>query len=166
MTFNIVTNYQINTIIKQNSKYYKINLGQSITMEDRSGDRILNKNDQFAFVYNHHYKASILKQGSIGDIDFYTDHLITDSIFRFYVDNEEFIYEFDYTSIKEKGIDFYLGNILKSSKESYSQIQKDKIEMQNIKRGNGKKVLTNPGAVRYEDLKAYMDEKNTSRLKK
>jgi hypothetical protein len=166
MTFNIVTNYQINTIIKQNSKYYKINLGQSITMEDRSGDRILNKNDQFAFVYNHHYKASILKQGSIGDIDFYTDHLITDSIFRFYVNNEEFIYEFDYTSIKEKGIDFYLGNILKSSKESYSQIQKDKIEMQNIKRGNGKKVLTNPGAVRYEDLKAYMDEKNTSRLKK
>ena len=135
-------------------------------MEDRSGDRILNKNDQFAFVYNHHYKASILKQGSIGDIDFYTDHLITDSIFRFYVNNEEFIYEFDYTSIKEKGIDFYLGNILKSSKESYSQIQKDKIEMQNIKRGNGKKVLTNPGAVRYEDLKAYMDEKNTSRLKK
>jgi hypothetical protein len=166
MTYNIVTNYQINTIIKQNSKYYKISLGQSITMEDRSGERILNKNDQFAFVYNHHYKASILKQGSIGDIDFYTDHLITDSVFRFYVNNEEFIYEFDYSSIKDSGIDFYLGKILKSSKEAYSQIQKDKLDLQNIKKGNAEKVFKNPGAVRYEDLKAYIEEKNTTRLKK
>ena len=67
MNYNIVTNYKINQFLKQNSKYYKVSLGQSITLEDRSGDRVTNTNDQFAFVYNHHYKATILKQGIIGN---------------------------------------------------------------------------------------------------
>jgi len=142
-------------------------LGQSITLEDRSGDRVQNKNDEFAFVYNYYYKSSIFKQGSIGDIVFYTDHLIMDNEFRFYIDREEFIYDLDRKMVMEKGIDSYLGYILKISKETYEEIMKnDETNMDNSKKGDAKKVINNPGSVRYEDLKAYLDKNNSERLKK
>jgi hypothetical protein len=136
-------------------------------MEDRSGERVMNKNDQFAFVYNHHYKSSILKQGIIGDIEFYTDHLISEKEFRLYIDREEFIYEFDQKSVTEKGIDAYLGHILKISKEDYQEIVLEKENStKKAKKGVADKVINNPGSVRYEDLQAYLNEKGSYRLKK
>lgn len=166
MNYNIVTSHNINQIIKLNSKYYKVDLGQSLTLEDRSGERVSNKNDQFAFVYGYYYKTSVLKQGIIGDITFYTDHLILDNKFRFYIDREEFIYDFDQRLIQEKGIDAYLGNILKISKESYDELKKNSEKpTNNQKKGNAEKVILNPGSVRYEDLQAYIEKNSTERLK-
>jgi hypothetical protein len=166
MTYNIVTNYTINQTIKQKSKYYKLNLGQSITLEDRSGERVINQTDEFAIVYNHFYKTSVLKQGVVGDITFYTDHLITDNLFRFYIDREEFIYEFDQIFIREKGVDAYLGHALKVSKESYDEMMKDKQSNKQPKKGNADKIVKNPGSVRYEDLQAYIEKSQSERLKK
>lgn len=167
MGYNIVTSYSINQFIKLNSKYYKLDLGQSITVEDRSGERVSNKNDQFAFVYNHYYKTSVLKQGKVGDIVFYTDHLIFDNKFRLYIDREEFVYDFDEVLVRQKGIDAYLGNILKKSKESYEDISNNSEESpKNKKKGNPDKVISNPGSVRYEDLQAFIEKNNTERLKK
>jgi hypothetical protein len=166
MNLNIVTSYNINQLIKLNSKYYKVDLGQSITLEDRSGERTSNTNDKFAFVYSHHYKTSILKQGKVGDITFYTDHLIIDDKFRFYIDREEFIYDFDLNMIQQKGIDAYLGNILKLSKESYEELINNEIDDARNKKGNADKVVMNPGSVRYEDLQAYIEKNKSERLKK
>lgn len=161
MTYNIVTNFKINSFIKQSSKYYKVNLGQSITMEDRSGERVLNVKDQFAFVYNHHYKSSILKQGSVGDIDFYTDHLIQDDKFRFFVNNEEFIYDYDYIMVNQKGIDAYLGHILNQSVECYKELKnQEQTNSKNVNFEKSQNVLKNPGSYRYQDLENLLRNKN------
>jgi hypothetical protein len=126
MTYNIVTNFEINQFLKQYSKYYKVDLGQSITMESRSGDRVLNKNDQFAFVYNTYYKAHIVRQGKIGDIIFYTDYRIKEDVVALYIDNEEFMHSFDSAMVREKGVDAYLGHILKISNDEYAKILESK----------------------------------------
>jgi hypothetical protein len=166
MEYNIVTNYKINQFLKNNSKYYKVNLGQSLTFEDRSGERVLNKKDPFSFVYNTFYKAQIMRQGSIGDITFYTDNDIREDVLALYIDNEEFVHQYDERFIKEKGVDAFLGNVLKISKEEFEAISKQKSDEENItKTGNSEKVLQNPGSVTYADLKAYMEEKNAQRLK-
>ena len=165
MNYNIVTNYKINQFLKQNSKYYKVSLGQSITLEDRSGDRVANTNDQFAFVYNHHYKATILKQGIIGNITFYTDHGIYDDDLALYIDREEFVHKFDERFVREKGVDAYLGHILKTSQEEFDELNKEQMDLNLEKVGNAEKVLTNPGSVRFEDLKAWAEKKNQERLK-
>jgi len=167
MKYNIVTNSQINQFIRQNSKYYKVDLGQSITLEDRSGDRVKNINDKFAYVYNHHYRSSILKQGHIGDIVFYTDHLITEDILRFYIDREEFVYEFNQKTMNLLGVDGFLGDILKTSEMSYNEIAgTPSDEDENFqKKSVFEKVLNNPGVVRYEDLQAYFGENYRRNIK-
>lgn len=168
MKYNIVTNYRINQIIKQSSKYYKVHLGHAITMDSNRGDRELNKGDDFAFFYNTLYKASVLGQGIIGDIKFYTDHVIMEDLIAFYIDREEFIYEFDEKMIKEKGIDSFLGSILKKSEDEYKERkQKEKDDAEQIvkEKGNAEKVTQNPGNVTYEDVKAFLEQKNSGRLK-
>ena len=133
MKYNIVTNYRINQIIKQSSKYYKVHLGHAITMDSNKGDRELNKGDDFAYFYNTLYRASALGQGLIGDIRFYTDHIIMEDLIAFYIDKEEFIYEFDEKMIKEKGVDAFLGSILKKSEDEFKERkQKEKDDAEQI----------------------------------
>ena len=166
MEFNIVTNYKINQILRAKSKYYKVNLGQAITLENRSGDRVMNANDKFAFTYNTFYKATILRQGSIGDITFYTDHGIFEDVVALYIDREEFIHQFDERMITEKGVDAFLGHILKISKEEFEKINNQETEETEIdKKGNADKLIENPGSVTFADLKAYMEKKQMERLK-
>jgi hypothetical protein len=163
MNYNIVTNYRINQLFKQKSKYYKINLGQAITLESRSGDRELNSNDQFAFSYNTYYKTGILRQGAIGDITFYTDHFILDDMIRLYIDVEEFIHNVNFRKLEDMGVDAYLGEVLKNSKEEY-EIRMDDTSDQESDSSNvdvSEKVITNPGAVTYEDLKAFMEKQRS-----
>jgi|LakMenEpi03Aug12_release.lakeMendotaPanAssembly.Ray.scaffolds.fasta_scaffold108730_2 hypothetical protein len=160
MEYNIVTNYKINQIFRQKSKYYKINLGQAITIESRTGDRELNTNDKFAFTYNVYYKTGILRQGSIGDITFYTDHFINDDVVRLYIGVEEFIHKINFRKLEEIGIDGFIGDILKKSKEEYDLMMEESKEngdSESESNGVSEKVILNPGAVTYEDLKAYME---------
>lgn len=164
MEYNIVTNLKINQYLKSNSKYYKVSLGQSLTFEDRSGERVLNQKDQFSFVYNKFYKAQIMKHGSIGDITFYTDHDIREDVMALYIDREEFVHPYDERFIKEKGVDAFLGHILKISKEEYEQMNKSEEVTNEIKQGNSEKLLQNPGSVTYADIKAFMEKKNAERL--
>ncbi len=164
MNYNIVTNHAINQFFRTQSKYYKVNLGQSLTIEARSGDRVGNMNDKFSYVYNTHYKAQIFKQGSIGDITFYTDHEIREEVVALYIENEEFVHPVDFLLIREKGIDAFLGSILKKSQEEYDNIKKSEEEIVEGKVGNADQVTFNPGAVTYADLKAYMEKKNSERL--
>jgi hypothetical protein len=166
MTYNIVTNYQLNQIFRQNSKYYKIDLGQAITLETRSGDRELNPNDQFAFSYNSHYKASILRQGSIGDINFYTDHKVKSDQLNLYIDVEEFIYQVDIRKLESQGVDIYFGEILKSAKDEYEIRTKETI-IESVEEDDEeleKRIRQNPGNARYEDIVAYMNKQKQKKL--
>ena len=84
----------------------------------------------------------------------------------FYLNSEEFIFNFDFNLVKTKGIDFYLGSLIKKievdESEKAKEAQEKKIEIK--KEANPEKVFVNPGAVTYDDLKAYMAKKNQGRL--
>ena len=166
--YNIVTNYKINQIIKSYSKYYKVILGFSTSAESGAADRIYNQKDEFAYYYNTMYRASVLCQGSIGNIKFYTDHMIKEDKIAFYFKKEEFIFDFDMNMVKEKGIDFYLGHLIKTIETEYAdRLQKEQEEKENKlkKVASPEKLFKNPGAVSYEDLKAYLEQQRNDRLK-
>jgi hypothetical protein len=166
-SYNIVTNYKINQVIRSKSKYYRVNLGFSATTESNSADRILNQKDEFAYFYNTTYKTTIMAQGSIGNIRFYTDHYILEDKIAFYYKNEEFIFDFEINIVTEKGIDFYLGYLIKKIETEYVDRLKKEQEAKEAKKeivANPEKVFKNPGNVTYEDLKAYMEKQRLERM--
>jgi hypothetical protein len=161
---NIVTNYQILQEFKK-SQYYKVNLGIVPTIE-KNGTRKFNDNDQFAFNYNSNYNTTIYGQGNIGSIKFYTDHYITDPIFAVYsLDFEEFIFDFDPIMLRDKGIDKYLGFIIKTVEEQYDErVAANELKKKEEKpKGNAENIFSNPGNVNYEDLKEYLKNQNKER---
>ena len=166
MEYNIVTNYKINTIFKQKSKYYRVNLGYTSTQEMNGGQRLYSKKDDFAFFYNTRYRTTIQSQGNIGNIRFYTDHYILQDQLAFYYDREEFIFEFDPEIVQNKGVDFYLGHLIKTIETDLQneELKKKEAEEAPVPESNPDLIPFNPGAVKYSDLKAYLDKKNANRL--
>lgn len=167
MEYSIVTNYKINQIFKTKSKYYRVNLGFVSTIEGNGGYRSMNQKDSFAHFYNNAYRTTIYAQGSVGNIRFYTDHYILDDKIAVYLNKEEFIFDIDMKMINEKGADFYLGHLLKiidTQNQDRIQEKEKHIEIQKQQVGDASKVFSNPGAVNYADLKAYLDKKRAERL--
>lgn len=161
---NIVTNLQILQEFKK-SQYFKLNLGLIPTIE-KNGTRKFNDSDQFAFTYNNAYNTTIYGQGNIGNIKLYTDHYITDPIFVVYTtDFEEFIFDFDRIMLRDKGIDKYLGFIIKTVEEQYdARVEANELKKKEEKpKGNAENIFLNPGNVNYEDLKEYIKNKNKER---
>ena len=167
-SYNIVTNRKINNIFKSGCRYYKVNLGFVSTIESRGGaERVFNPKDEFAYFYNTTYRTTILGQGSIGDIFIYIDSYIMEDKIAFYFDKEEFIFDFNESMVIEKGVDFYIGHLIKTietehqerilAKERESEEKKNEV-------GNADKIFINPGNVRYVDLKAYMEKMRVDRL--
>jgi hypothetical protein len=161
---NIVSSYQTLQEFKK-SRYFRVSLGLVPTVE-KNGSRIYNDKDRFAKFYNIQYNTTIYGQGNVGDIKFYVDHYIKDSSFAVYTEDfQEFLFQLDSLLIRDKGIEFYLGHILKTTEEEYDERVKanelKKIEERPL--GVAEKVFSNPGNVNYEDLKAYLAEKNKAR---
>jgi hypothetical protein len=165
MGMHIVTNFKIINEMKR-SNYFVVSLGLVPTVE-KNGSRSFNDKDKFSWFYNNRYKTTIYGQGNIGDIRFYTDHYIRDlTLAIYYGDNfEEFIFEFDSKIVAAKGIDFYIGHLIKEVEVKYEQMLKNN-ELKKLEekpKGVAEKVLNNPGAVSYQDLKAYLDEQRKNR---
>lgn len=167
MAYNIVTNSEVVKEIKR-CKFFKTNLGLASTI-DKGGNRILNEADKFSYYYNMQYKTTIYAQGNIGDMKFYTDLYIKEPIMAIYYgpNSEEFIFNVDFKIISEKGIDWFLGNMLKEVESLYEQRVKDNTEKEKEvkKEGNPDLVTFNPGAVTYSDLKSYLEKQNSERYK-
>jgi hypothetical protein len=167
MAYNVVTNSFVIQEVKK-CRYFKINLGLAATV-DRNGNREFNDKDKFSYYYNTQYRTTIYAQGNVGDIKFYTDVFIKDPVMAIYVgsENEEFLIDVDFELIKEKGIDFYLGHILKKVEEEHEERIKANTEKKAEPKpvGNSEMITFNPGAVRYEDLKAYLEQQNAQRYK-
>ena len=162
--YNVVTKPALIQELRK-SKYYKQSLGLIPTIE-KNGERIFNDKDEFNYFYSTRYNTTIFRQGTIGDITFYIDYYIHEELMAFYLNTEEFIFNYDRNLVRQKGVDFFLGSILKKIETEESEKAKEakdkKIEIK--KEANPEKVFVNPGAVTYEDLKAYMQKKNNSRL--
>jgi hypothetical protein len=167
MAYNVVTNSMVLQEVKR-CRYFKTNLGLAATV-DKNGERTFNDADKFAYYYNTQYKTTIYAQGNIGDIKFYTDVFIKDPVIAIYVGHqfEEFIIDVDFNLIKEKGIDFYLGHVLKIVEEEHEErILSETIKQNEPKpSGNAETVMVNPGSVRYEDIKAFIEQQNSNRYK-
>jgi len=161
--YNIVTKPSIINEIKR-SKYYRQSLGLVTTIE-HNGQRRYNEKDKFSFFYNTTYKTNIQMQGNLGDIVVYLDYYIQEEVLALYYNQEEFVFNFDPKMVKEKGIDFYLGHLLKTVENQYEErikaAEEKKIEVK--KEGNAELLKENPGMVTYEDLKAYLAEKAKNR---
>lgn len=167
MAINIVSSQQIANNFKVCRHFVK-SLGLISTV-DKNGTRIFNERDRFARFYNGSYNTTIFAQGHIGDIRFYVDHMILDRNFAVYVgDNfEEFVNTYDFDLVDKKGIDFYIGHLLKSAEEAYEEKKKnDELKKIEIKKGDADKISLNPGQVTYEDLKAYLEKQQAERYKK
>jgi hypothetical protein len=167
MSVNIVCSTSICNEFKK-CRHYRHSLGLVSTVE-KNGQRMLNEKDRFSYYYTSQYKTTIYAQGSIGDIKFYIDHFVRDDNFGVYVGEtfEEFINTFDRDLVKEKGIEFYIGHLLKQAEEAYDE-KKRNDELKKIedkKPADPQKLFANPGNVTYEDLKAYMEQKNQLRYK-
>jgi hypothetical protein len=167
MAYNIVTNSFVVYEVKK-CRYFKTNLGLASTV-DKGGNRTFNDKDKFSFYYNTQYRTTIYAQGNVGDIKFYTDVFIKDPVMAVYVgpEHEEFLIDVDFKLIKEKGIDFYLGHILKEVEIKHEERIKENSEKKAEPKpvGNSEMITFNPGAVRYEDLKAYLEKQNSERYK-
>src|SRR5574343_262077 len=153
--FNIVTGTLVMDNFKK-SKFFKKNLGFASTTIDNSGERKPNTTDQFAWYYNTLYKTTIYAQGNIGDIRFYVDHHILDPVIALYNGQDEYIYDWDPIMVKEKGIDFFLGYLLKKldidAKERAYQAKVEEEKKASVV-GDSNKISINPGMVTYDDLK-------------
>jgi len=165
MSVNIVTNFQIINKIKK-SRYFRTNLGLVATV-DKNGSRKYNDKDSFSMFYNSLYNTIIYAQGNIGNIKFYTDHFIRDEVMAVYFgDNfEEFIFDWDETIFKEKGMDFYLGHILKEVETKYEEklLKDDLKKIEEKPLGNPDLISQNPGSVSYADIQAYLEKKRKER---
>ena len=165
MGVNIVTNFQIITKIKT-SRHFRTSLGLVATVE-KGGNRTYNEKDGFSAYYNKGYNTIVYAQGKIGDIRFYTDHYIKDPVMAVYFGDqyEEFVFEWDEKMFREKGMDFYIGHILKETETKYEEkIKNDELKKLEPKsKGNAEAILANPGAVTYEDLQAYLEKKRQER---
>lgn len=166
MSYSIVTNLKVILEVKK-CRYFKVNLGLSATTERKNSDeRVLNDKDKFSYFYNTQYKTTIYAQGNIGDIRFYVDHYIKGDTIAVYYNTEEFIFEFDKKMVTEKGIEHYLGHILKKLETEHEERIKNaedkKIEKE-MKVANPDLLIKNPGAVTMDDVKAFMERKNKER---
>jgi hypothetical protein len=165
MALNFVCGYNIILEFKK-SQYFSQNLGLVSTVE-KNGTRVLNKKDGFAKFYNEMYRTIIYAQGNIGTIRFYNDYAIRDDNFAVYVGEnyEEFINTFDRKLVSQKGVDFYIGHLIKMAEEAYDEkLKNDELKkVENNKPGDSSMVLNNPGNVSYADLRAYLEDRNRSR---
>lgn len=163
--YNIVTNEKINNILKTKCIYYKTDLGFVSTIENKSGIRELNTQDSFAYFYNTRYNTTIRCKGRVGDIRFHIDHYILEDKIAFYVDNQEFIFEYDHNLLMEKGAEFYIGHLIKTVELQIENKNEIKNQDKNTKKqGNPDLVTQNPGAVSYEDIRAFIEKKRLERL--
>lgn len=165
MGLNIVTNPKVLAEVKK-SRYFRMSLGFVATVE-KNGSRSYNDKDKFSFFYNNLYKTTIYAQGSVGDMRFYTDLYINDDVIAVYSGEnfEEFIFDFEFQTAAAKGVDFYLGHILKETdKRHQERAEMNALKKAEVKpKGDPEKVIKNPGSVTYEDVKAYMELQRKNR---
>lgn len=154
---NIVCSVKVSNELKK-SKYFKSNLGLSISHEDGRG---LRRSDKFLNFYMDRYRSAIFAFGNIGMIKLYYDHFIKGDTMAIYNETDENVFEYDYSYSKENGIDNYLGKLIHEI-----ETKNDKVEElpEDVYIGDPSKILNNPGQVRYADLVKYLEEKRKSKF--
>jgi len=165
----VVSSYKTINYIKSSSRYYKTNLGFSVSI-DVGDDKVVSDKDRFAFAWQGSKGNPIFSSGEIGNVHFYVDHSQKDPHLICVHNFEEFIFELDTIYIKEKGMDSFIGKMIKQVDEKFKtpEDENSSSPSQNtpevLLQGNSEKLFKNPGQVRYEDVQEYLRSKNLRRI--
>lgn len=165
----VVSSYKTINNIKNSSRYYKTNLGFSVSI-DMGDDKVVSDKDRFAFAWQGSKGNSIFSSGEIGNVHFYVDHSQKDPHLICVHNFEEFIFDLDTFYIKEKGMDSFIGKMIKEVDEKFRtpKDENSSSALENIPEvlphGNSEKLFKNPGQVRYEDVQEYLRSKNLRRI--
>ena len=154
------------------SKWFKTDLGSVFMPASKDRKFDYTKQSKFMQYYLVTYGSKLYKEGNIGEqISFYTDWKITDStIVVFYQDEHHFVFQYDMKVIEAKGVDSYLGSLIKVIETEYlpnivhnkeTVTVEDSVE-DKYKRAQ-EKIKQNPGNVSYDDIKDYLKMKKFKR---
>jgi tRNA G10 N-methylase Trm11 len=141
-----------------------MNLGSSISAVNKNNQRKLSINDRDEFIKFYYNKHKIIAQsvGNIGSINFFTDHYIKEDIVVVYCNDKEFVFEHKRDLMKAKGIDAYLGSIIKEIETKYGdeiKISKPIVNTDAAKEGDASVLKLSPGSVTYEDILKYKSQR-------
>lgn len=157
--YNFVSNNFISSELKK-SKLFKRNMGHSITSKKNGNSNLsFNKEDSFIEFYYGKHGTIPKKEGNIGSICFFTDHYIKGDIIGVFYKDKDFIFEYDKRVVLSQNIDSYIGSLIKEIETKYEGELSDAKVLKKEK-GDPNKVFSDPGNVSYEDMKAYIKNKN------
>ena len=160
--WNIVTTKGNIIKIKRASKFFKQDLGKSLTTIDiDSGGRKIREKEFTEWYYNN-IGVLIYKEGKIGILNFYSDYYLKKNILGLFKGEHNFMFEFDENKIRETDMDTWLGSIIKESDEEISKIEgnsEDKSDEDKNDKANAERVIIDPGSATWEDIKKHYNKK-------
>jgi hypothetical protein len=151
------------------SKYFKKSLGKIYLGNVKNEMKLdLSKQEDFVkFYYEKSNGSKIFKEGNIGQIEFYTDFNIKNELIFFY-EQWDFTFQFNKQILNDKGIEGYLGSIIKEIETNYIEnLKKTQKEKEVVKELSPiekiemakQKLKTNPGMITYDDVKEILKSK-------
>lgn len=157
--YNFVTSKEIIQKFKK-SKYFTQNLGYSLSIAKDSGRQFsINDKDKFVKFFFEKYRITIMSEGNIGSINFFTNYYIKDDTIAVFNNNKDFIFTHDEQKLLSEGVDSYIGSFIKNIEVNYQkelEIAKLEKEKENkIIYGDAAKLTENPGQVSWADIQAY-----------
>jgi len=153
------------SIISQlkHSKHFKTDLGRAFINSGANNElkADLSRQEEFVKFYYKKYNEYLHKEGNIGQIEFYSDMKIKKDIVIYY-DKYDFVFLHSPTIMRDKGIEKYLGFMIKEieTKHLPKIINKQTLDDQEAVLSEEDKMLlaeqkikNNPGMVTYDDIK-------------
>ena len=148
------------------SKLFKTDLGRSFLNTGKGGLKAdLSRQEEFVqFYHGKTNGVKLHKEGSIGQIEFYTDYTIRDQVIVYY-DQYDFTFVHNQKTMRDKGIEKYLGSIIKEVETKFlpnikhvENEEKGISQEEKMARAQNK-IKTNPGMVTYDDIKELLKNK-------
>lgn len=166
--YNFVANKKVIDSFKS-SEYFQKSLGRATSTDrgKKDGRQFkINDADVFTKFFFDKYRIALFTEGSMGDINFFTNHYLTDQIAVYYND-AEFVFEHNPDLFRKKGVHGYIGSFIKEIETKYIEEIKHTGSLIEavVEKPDPNKIYNNPGQVRYEDLMAYLEvQKNKKKL--
>jgi len=158
----------------KSSKYFKRDLGKVFISSKAKNENKFDLTQQEDFVKTY-YKTTngvkLLKEGNIGQIEFYSDHTIGNNVIVYYDNTYDFNFIHNEKNMLDVGIEKYLGSMIKeietkllpNIKEQYKQQQAPQVSEEDKVLMAKQKIKTNPGSVTYDDIKEILKSKKRFR---
>lgn len=162
--YNFVGKKQIIDSIKTGSKYFKVNLGHSLSISENGQRKFrVNEKDKFTKFYYDKYKIALLSEGNIGELCFFSDYYIEEDIIVVFFGDRDFVFVHEPKTMRDMGTDSYLGSLIKEietkHEDELSVANSETSNRVNHIKGDYNKLSNNPGSVTWDDIQAHYNKK-------